>query len=169
MRALVVVVAAFCVPAAVFAAGGHRIDLTSGEFDGHEVLGRSVADVTAVVGRPDFVSGSRRLRRLGWGRRDSFSFAVLFRPVNGRLRARTLIFESGSARDVSIGDVLRRTPKGLQSVIESKYANAFVLVRSFRCRSAGLCTGEFKSVDSSLHLTFGRTARRGTFLTVWIP
>ena len=169
MRALVVVVAALCTPAAVLAAGGHRIDLTSGELDGHRILGRSVADVTAVLGKPDFVSGSRRLRRIGWGRPDSFRFAVLFRPVNGSLRARTLVFESGSVRDVSIGDVLSRTSKALESAIESKYGNKFVLARSYRCRSAGLCTGEFKSTNSNLHLTFGRTARRGTFLTVWIP
>jgi hypothetical protein len=51
--------------------------------------------------------------------------------------------------------------------VESTYGHEFRLVRAYRCRSVGLCTGEFKAIDGGLHMTFGWTAGRGTFVTVW--
>jgi hypothetical protein len=89
--------------------------------------------------------------------------------VDGRLRARTLVFEAGSIRDGRIGDLLARRPKSLQAVIESRYGSELQLVRPYRCRSVGFCTGQFKAKGADLHITFGRTTRRGTFVTVWIP
>lgn len=169
MRLLLVVAAGLLASTTALAAGGHRIELTSGQLDGKQILGASIAEVSAALGKPDFTSGSRRLRRIGWGRPDSFGLAVLFRPVDGRLRAKTLVFEGGSVRDARIGDLLARAPRSLQTAVESRYGSEFELVRSYRCRAAGLCTGQFKARDADLRLTFGRTAGRGTFLTVWTP
>jgi hypothetical protein len=169
MRLLLVVAAGLLASASALAAESHRVDLATGELDGKQVLGASIAEVRAALGRPDFISGSRRLRRIGWGRPDKFKLAVLFRPVDGRLRARTLIFEGGSIRDARVGDLLARTPKSLQAAIDSRYGGELQLVRSYRCRYAGLCTGQFKASDGDLHVTFGRTVRRGTFVTVWTP
>jgi hypothetical protein len=169
MRVLLVVPAGLLACTTALAAGGHRIELTSGQLDGKQILGGSIAEVSAALGKPDFTSGSRRLRRIGWGRRDSFRLAVLFRPVDGRLRAKTLVFEDGSVRDARIGDLLARAPKSLQAAVESRYRGEFELVRSYRCRSTGLCTGQFKGRNTDLRLTFGRTEGRGTFVTVWTP
>jgi hypothetical protein len=168
-RLLLVIAAVLLASATALAAGGHRIELTSGQVDGKQILGGSIAQVSAALGKPDFTSGSRRLRRIGWGRPDSFRLAVLFRPVDGRLRARTLVFEGGSVRDARIGELLARAPKSLQAAVESKYGGEFELVRTYRCRSAGLCTGQFKARDADLRVTFGRTVGRGTFVTVWTP
>jgi hypothetical protein len=122
-----------------------------------------------MLGKPDFRSGPRRFYRIGWGRPASFSLAVLFRPVDGRLRARTLVFERGSIKDERIGDLLSRGSKSLQTAIASSYAGELELVRPYRCRmGGGLCVGEFKTTDATLHVTFGRTIRRSTFVTVWL-
>jgi hypothetical protein len=169
MRLLLVVAAGLLASATALAVGGHRIELASGQVDGKQILGESIAEVSGALGKPDFMSGSRRLRRIGWGHPDSFRLAVIFRPVGGRLRAKTLVFEGGSVRDARIGDLLARSPRSLQAAVESKYGREFELVRSYRCRSAGLCTGEFKARGADLHVTFGRTAGRGTFVTVWKP
>jgi hypothetical protein len=169
MRLLLVVAAGLLAAPTGLAARGHRIELTSGRLDGKRILGGSIVEVSAALGKPDFTSGSRRLRRIGWGRRDSFTLAVLFRPVNGRLLARTLVFEDGPVRDARVGDLLGRTPKSLQAAVESRYRSELELVRSYRCRSGGLCTGQFRARDGDLHVTFGRTTGHGTFLTVWTP
>jgi hypothetical protein len=169
VRLLLIVGAALLASAAAHAGSGHRITLANGELDGKRILDRSIAEVNAALGQPDFTSGPRRFRRVGWGRPDNFSLAVLFRPVNGRLRARTLVFEAGSIRDARIGDLLARGPESFQAAVQSRYGSQFQLVRSYQCRSAGLCTGQFKARDADLHVTFGRTVGRGTFVTVWIP
>jgi hypothetical protein len=73
MRALLAVVAVLvlCPPATGLAADAHRVSLASGELDGRQVLGRSMAEVTAMLGKPDFRSGSLRRPRIGWGRPDN--------------------------------------------------------------------------------------------------
>ena len=42
------------------AAAGHTIDLGTGRVDGHRILGRSIAGVTAALGRSDFRFGVPR-------------------------------------------------------------------------------------------------------------
>jgi hypothetical protein len=171
MRALLAVVAVLVLgpPATGLAADAHRVSLASGELDGRQVLGRSIAEVTAMLGKPDFRSGSLRRPRIGWGRPDNFTFAVLFRPVDGRLRASTLVFERGTIRDDRVGNLLSRTPKSLQAAIASRYGTELVLVRPYQCRTrAGLCVGEFKTTAAKFHVTFGRSIGRSTFVTVWL-
>jgi hypothetical protein len=170
MRLLLVVIAAFPLPATAYAASGHRVDLSTGDLDGKQILGGSIADVTAALGKPDFVGGSRSRRHVAWGGNvGGFRVAVLFRPTGGRLVARTLVFEGGSIRDTRIGDLLAPTPRALQAKVRSTYVDEFTLIRPYRCRGAGLCTGEFRARSAELHITFGRTAHRGTFLTIWNP
>jgi hypothetical protein len=169
MRALFALVGILLLaPASSFAANTQRISLATGELDGKPVLGMSLGEVTATIGKPDFSSGPRSRYRIGWGRPDNFTVAVLFRPVNGRLRASTLVFERGTIRDDRVGNLLSRRPKSLQAAIVSRYASEFELVRPYQCRTRGLCVGEFKTRDGTLHLTFGRTIGKGTFVTVWL-
>jgi hypothetical protein len=170
MRLLFVVIAALLFSSATHAASNHRVDLATGDFDGNQILGGSVADVTAALGKPDFIGGPRRRRLVTWGgNAGSFKIAVLFQPVGNRLVARTLVFERGSIHDTRIGDLLGPAPESLQAKMRSSYADAFKLVRPYRCRAVGLCTGEFQARNEELHITFGRSARRGTFLTIWTP
>jgi hypothetical protein len=94
--------------------------------------------------------------------------AVYFRqPVGGRLLARSLLLESGPIRDARIGNLLGRAPRSLQAAIASVYGDEYELVRPYRLRWTGLWTGEFEARDSNLHITFGRTTPRGTFIGIW--
>jgi hypothetical protein len=87
MRALLALLGILLLaPASGFAANTHRISLATGELDGKQVLGMSLGEVTATIGKPDFRSGPRSRYRIGWGRPDNFTLAVL--QTSQRPRAR---------------------------------------------------------------------------------
>jgi hypothetical protein len=68
----VLAVSAF--PAAVAqATPGHTVDLASGRVDGHSILGKTIAQVTAALGRPDFRVGPASHHRIGFGTPSDFS------------------------------------------------------------------------------------------------
>jgi hypothetical protein len=149
------------------AAAGHTVDLASGRLDGHRVLGLTVAQVTAALGRPDFRVPPQSYR-IGWGQRPDFSIEVLFRQSHGVLRAWSIAFERGPVRDVKIGDLLGRPSAMLERDVRSQYAHSFALVRPYECRADGECVGEFAPQPGSrLHLTFGTQRVLGTWLTIW--
>src|SRR3954454_14194111 len=91
--------------AAAQAATKLSVDLASGRVDGHRVLGRTIAQVTAALGRPDFHAGPRSRYRIGYGTVRDFSAEVLFRPTGGVERAWSLVFERGRVRDPKAGDL----------------------------------------------------------------
>lgn len=148
------------------AATGHTVNLADGRVDGHRVLGRSVAGVTAALGRPDFRAGLPSSYRIGWGRPSDFSVEVLFRRSGGTERAWSIVFERGVS-DVKLGALLSRTSAALQAAVGSQYGAAFDLVRSYACTSGRECSGEFAARTGSLHITFGTHRALGTWLTVW--
>jgi hypothetical protein len=165
-----VVVTAIALLAAVSSASGapvsHRVDLVNGTLDGHRVLGLTVPQVEAALGRPDFRTGNGRLQRIGWGTPNDFTLEIIFQRRRRTLRAQTLVFERGTVTDAKAGSLLSQTPARLQSTIESRYGSAFELLHRLTCKH-GLCSGEFGAADTSVHLTFGSTTTRGTFITVW--
>jgi hypothetical protein len=142
------------------AAPGHRIDLATGAFDGHTVLGRSVARVTAALGRPDF----RSRTRVGWGRPADFSYEVIFRPRNGALRAWSIVLERGPIRDPKVGDLLRPRSRGLAAAIRAHYP--YEPVRAYRC-AGRICSGELAQSGGPLRVTYGTTSARGKWVTIW--
>jgi hypothetical protein len=152
--------------ASASAAPTRVVDLTTGRMDGHLILGRTVAEVTAVLGRPDFRSGPRSSYRIGWGARPDFAVEVIFRPSGGVERAWSIAFERGPVRDVRLGDLLGRSSAALQSAVRSRYADTFKLLRPFACKN-GRCVGEFAARSGTIHVTFGTHGTLGTWLTVW--
>jgi hypothetical protein len=152
-------------PAGAAGASGHTLDLGSGTVDGHRILGRTVAGVTAALGHPDYHAGHRLTYKLGWGARPNFSIEVMFRPVGGVERAWSMAFEHG-VRDVKLGDLLGPTSPALQAAIVKTYGDSFKLVRPYTCRTR-ICVGEFARRSGSLHLGFGTQPTLGTWLTVW--
>jgi hypothetical protein len=146
-------------------ASGHKLDLASGKLDGHWILGRTVAGVTAALGRPDYHAGSRLTYKLGWGARPNFSIEVMFRPVGGVERAWSMAFERG-VRDVRLGDLLGRSSPTLQAAILKTYGDSFKLARPYKCKTT-ICGGEFAPRTGLLHLGFGTQPKLGTWLTVW--
>jgi hypothetical protein len=166
--AIVLAVAALGVGAASsVASAGRTVDLTSGRLDGSRVLGQTVAQVTAALGRPDYRLPSPRYR-IGWGQRPDFAVEVLFRRSHGILRAWSIAFERGPVRDVKLGDLLGRRSAALQRAVRSQYADSLTLVRPYACKGNGECVGEFAPRPGShLHLTFGTHRVLGTWLTLW--
>ena len=171
MRRLLILamLAVLALPAAAGAVGAsaHTVDLAKGYVDGHRILGRTIAGVTAGLGRPDFRIGPTSSYRIGWGSRSNFSIEVIFRRIGGVQRAWSIAFERGPIRDPKLGDALARTPPSLQAAVLARYADNFKLVRAYACRE-GRCVGEFAPrTHSSLHLTFGTHRPLGTWFTVW--
>lgn len=155
-------------PAGAGTAARHRVDFASGRLDGHAVLGSTLPQVVAALGRPDFaVGGGHPLRRIGWGTRGNFTRELIFRRAGGTLRAQTLVVESGIVIDRKVGNLLQPSRR-LQSAVLARYANVFELLRPLACTDGG-CVGEFASAGAALHITFGSTKGRGTFVSIWKP
>jgi hypothetical protein len=149
------------------AATDHTVDLTSGRVDGHAILGRTLAGVTAALGRPDFRVGPQSRYRIGWGDRSNFSIEVIFHRSGNVQRAWSVVFERGHVSDPKIGEMLSRNSRSLQAAILARYGDAFKIVRPYAC-TASYCVGEFAPrTGSLLHLTFGTLGALGTWLTVW--
>jgi hypothetical protein len=143
----------------------HTVELATGRIDGHSILGRTVAQVTAALGRPDFRVGPRLRHRIGYGTASNFSTEVIFRRSGGVERAWSIVFERGSVRDAKIGDLLQRSG-ALQDAVLAHYGTTFRLVRSYGCKRTG-CSGEFAPRNGVIHLTFGTQPASGTWLTIW--
>jgi len=159
---------ALALPAAgVRAASSHTVDLGSGLLDGHRVLGRTVAGVTAGLGRPDFRLGPQSRFRIGWGSPADFSIEVLFHRSGQVERAYSIVFQRGPVSDVKVGDLLGRRPVALQAAIRARYGGVFKLIRTSVCKSHAACVGEFAPRTGSIYLTFGTNPKLGTWLTVW--
>ena len=165
-RLLLCTLAGLAMPAVgAQAATGTSVDLATGHVNGHRVLGLTVAQVEAALGRPDFRIGPRSRNGIGYGLQSGFSTEVIFRPSGGVERAWSIVFERGPARDVKVGDLLQRSP-ALQKAITDTYGSTFRLTRSYACKQ-NLCVGEFAARDGALHLTFGTQRVTGTWLTIW--
>ena len=148
------------------AAPGHTVDLANGRVDGHSVLGRTVAQVTAALGRPDFRVGPRSRYRIGYGTPSDFSTEVIFRRRGGVQRAWSIVFERGVVRDLKVGDLLQRSA-ALQKAVLAQYGTTFRLVRSYACKNKTECSGEFVARNGPIHLTFGTQPVTRTWLTIW--
>jgi len=145
----------------------HTVDLASGLIDGHQILGRTVAGVTAALGRPDFRIGPMSRYRIGWGTQYNFSTEVIFRRSGGVQRAWSIVFERGPVRDVKIGHLLQPRSAALQKAILANYGTTFRLVRSYACKTGSECVGEFAARSGPLHVTFGTQPVTRTWLTIW--
>lgn len=164
---LLVVLAVVAVPmAGAQAATAHSVDLASGQVDGKQILGRTIAEVTAALGRPDFRIGTTSRCRIGWGTPSRFSTEVIFRRSGGVQHARSIVFERGPVHDAKVGNLLQPST-ALQRAIVAKYGTTFKLVRPYACKTEMRCVGEFAARSGPLHLTFGTQPVTGTWLTLW--
>ncbi len=166
-RLIVLVAAALGLAAAAAGASVHRFDLGSGFVDGHRVLDRSVAGVTAGLGPPAYRQATRSRYVLGY-RLPPTTVEVLFRRTAGRLVARTVVLQDPRLTEAKTGRLLQRSPRRIQAAIAAAYGGQYKLVRSYRCRTPALCSGEFSSKDGTRHVTFGRTVGGARFLTIWL-
>src|SRR6266540_475197 len=84
MHRVLIAIACFAlgVPAAFAAATPrHTVNLATGEFDGHMILGLTPAQVKAALGKPDSAHGSRARYLFDWGTFSNLRFRVIFTSV----------------------------------------------------------------------------------------
>ena len=149
---LLVILALVAVPmAGAQVATSHNVDLASGRVDGHQILGRTIAGVTAALGRPDFRIGPTTRYRIGWGTPRRFSTEVIFRRSGGVQHAWSVVFERGIVRDAKIGNLLQPSAT-LQRAIVANYGTTYKLVRPYTCKTETQCVGEFAARSGPLSI-----------------
>ena len=126
-----------------------QFDLAAGSVSGMPVLGRTAAQVRAAYGPPDYVEHYPRRLDLGYGPRRSPEVELI---LNGTVWA--VEFRALGDAEARAGRVLMLTPRALQARIATIYANAFRLVRSYRCDEKG-CFGLFYSRSGERRIIFG--------------
>jgi hypothetical protein len=137
------------------------IDLASGRLGGSTILGRTVAGVTAALGRPDQrIHGVARYtlryeppssQRASWG------VQILFRRDGGALRAWSIVITDPTFREPRIGRLLQLAPSSLQKAVIADYGDRYSVLRPYRCTSKPRqCRGELApSGAGRLHLGIG--------------
>ena len=121
------------------------IDLGTAKMDGHVVLGRTVAGVTAALGRPAQRLRSKQHYTLRYG--SPWDIQVLFRREHGALRAWSIIVLNP-----------KLTPATVQRIVAAKYTDRYKLLRSYACKPPFGCRGDFAPTGThTLHLGFGVT------------
>lgn len=144
-----------------------RFDLETGYVDGRRVLGRTVAGVTAALGRPDYRRPGTSHYAIGFQPHPPFFIEVRFLKKAGKLRAASIIFQDLTLEESRMGRVLRLGARQIQTAIEREYQGEYVLVRTYGCRKNRFCSGEFKRASKDLRVTFGRAAGGARFINVW--
>ena len=139
------------------------IDLATARLNEQAVLGRTVAGVTAALGRPALrVRGTKRytLRydslppSLG-----SWGLTVLFRR-EGRLRAYSVAITDPRLMEERLGRILRLKPTELQREVLRAYGDRYRLISAYRCHGVTArtrCHGELGSRDAgdATRIAFG--------------
>ena len=143
------------------------IDLASGRLGGRTVLGRTVAGVTAGLGRPDErVRGVARysLRyEPSSPQRGSWGVQILFRRDHHALRAWSIVVVDPSFREPRIGTLLRLTPSALEKAVLASYRDRYLLLRPYQCTTKPRrCRGELGPTgEGRLHLGIGALTASG--------
>jgi hypothetical protein len=146
----------------------HTVDLATGRFDGHAVLGATPARVRTMLGTPSRTSGPSTRRVLAWLRPGgALAYEVIFAERGGREHAVTLALETGAFRDPRLGNLLVRKPRSLAAGVRTRYGDLYRLVRPLARTPGGVLVGEFEQRAGPLRVTFGAHGRLGTFLTLW--
>ncbi len=163
------VVAALVLAAAASSAGiatQPSVSLIAGSVDGHVLLGKTVSGVTAALGKPTWRSGGATAYRVGYGDRANFNIMVLFRRRVGIFRAWSVAFEKPPVYELRLRmNVLVYPPRAFANAALNAYGAALKITRPPRC-SATLCSVTLHVTGTSRNVTYGRTPRLGTFLTL---
>jgi hypothetical protein len=154
-----------------------RIDLGTARIDGHEIFGRGVAEVVAVLGGPDrigYFSSTNGIREptlfYGGTRPGKAALEVRFGVRQKRLRAFSLNFNGPTLVDARLGQVLRLQPLELQRRIAAAYGERYDLGIAYGSEPGRGCIGIFQTARRNLTVTFGVNPYYGSprpSLTIW--
>lgn len=154
-----------------------RIDLGTAQIDGHEIFGRSVAEVEAALGEPDrvaYFSSTNGIREptlfYGGTRPGRAALEVRFGVRQKRLRAFSLSFNSSRVVDSRVGRVLHMQPLELQRRIATAYGERYDLGVAYGSEPGRGCIGMFQNAGRGATITFGVNPYYGSprpSLTLW--
>jgi hypothetical protein len=126
-----------------------QFDLGAGTVSGAPILGLTEPQVRAALGPPGSVERFPVRVDLVYGPRKARRVEVI---ITGTAWA--IEFASPDDVEAKLGRVLTLPPRVLQQRIARVYANAFRLVRGYRCDVKG-CFGLFYSADGERRIIFG--------------
>jgi hypothetical protein len=139
-----------------------RIDLGTARIDGHEIFGRSVAEVIAALGRPDRIAYFGKTNNVreptlfyGGTRPGTAALQIRFGYRQGRLRAFSIHYENSNVVDARLGHVLRMQPLELQRQISAAYGSRWKLGVAYGSRPGYGCVGSFDDAHKTVRISFG--------------
>lgn len=164
------------VVASIFAGAGARaaapelsVSLLDGSLNRHVLLGKSVAGVTAALGKPTWRIRGASDYRLIYGDRRDFRIMVHFRERAGDLRAVSVAFERAPVFESKLGiNILSLPPRYFASKALAAYKGSLTVTRPARCLR-GTCSVTLHVVGTDRSVTYGRTSTLGPYLTIWKP
>jgi hypothetical protein len=144
-----------------------RLDLGTGKVNGQPIFGRSVAQVTAALGKPDRIAFFSRINghrepTLFYGGTTPGGAALLVRFGwrQQRLRAISLGYRGPSLVDERLGHVLRLQPGELQDRIAAAYGSEYDLMTAYGSDPSRGCGAIFRSSDRAVTLSLVLNPRR---------
>lgn len=149
------------------AAAPLRVDLTRGTVDGWMLLGRTPANVAAIMGSPTHQVGDcvRQRRCDETFRVAGTTFSVKFVLRRGRTLSGTVILADGGTRDVRLGRFLTSGIRLIPHELARVAPGAFVEWQPYTCDTYN-CTGVLDRVGGRWHLSYG-TSGAHPFVTFW--
>jgi len=150
------------------------VDLSTGYVDGHRLLGRSIAGVTASFGAPSWRHpryANAPLYRIGYGDRREPAMEVLFRRRSGMFRAVTVAFRKPPLAESRLGsDMLALTPREFTRAVFEKYKGMFTVATPLKC-AFRQCSVTLRLLGTSRYFSLGKLQRKpfGTYLSIWVP
>jgi hypothetical protein len=164
--AIVAAVALALVPAAAGAGFPVGLDISTGRVNGKAVLGRTLAGVIRLFGRPDSYLRTPNVTYVRYGPPLTFSLLVLFRTQGKALVAHSLAFQDPATREVRLGRVLAQQPGAIERALRRRYGRLFRLAQPYACSGGEECSGEFRALSGTRRITFGLAAGH-PFVTLW--
>ncbi len=145
-----------------------RIDLGAMTVAGAEILGRTPAEVVAVLGEPTrTIRAAQRTNgvpipelRYGGALAADAGLTIRFVKKRDRIEANSLSFRSPSVVDARLGHVLRMQPERLQRDLGSTYGGSYRPHRSYGADPLSGCTGSFLDRRSPAGIAFGLDPHR---------
>lgn len=147
-----------------------RIDLSTLSVGGSKILGKTPAEVRAVLGQPTLVRPNAQIigttvngrevstpipeYRYGGATQATLGLSVTFVKRGSEVVANGLYFQSPSLVDAKLGHVLRLQPAKLQQVVEQAYRGSYRLAATYGGAQLQ-CTGTFRLRGSAKGFTFG--------------
>jgi hypothetical protein len=139
-----------------------ELDLATLSVGGETILGRTPAQVRAILGEPAVIRPNAQQTngvsipefRYGGTTQPTLGLSVTFIKRGDQIVANGLYFQSPSLVDAKLGHVLRLQPTKLQQLVQSSYGSRYRLSLGYGSDQLA-CTGTFRERTSAAGFSFG--------------